>query len=80
MKSIVLTYPDFHSLPKGLKMLLVESEYFFYREVNSPSSRARANIAACRSKAPTHESRFSTSFFIPPDLHGGNGSQRAFPE
>ncbi|HEY9508979.1 MAG TPA: hypothetical protein VIV82_03880, partial [Verrucomicrobiae bacterium] len=73
MKSIVLTYPDFHSLPKGLKMLLVESEYFFYREVNSPSSRERANIAACRSKVPTHESRFSTSFFIPPDLHSGNG-------
>lgn len=30
MKSIVVTYPSFQALPKGLKMLLVESEGFFF--------------------------------------------------
>ncbi len=30
MKSIALTYPDFQSLPKGLKRLLVASEELFF--------------------------------------------------
>jgi hypothetical protein len=38
MKSIVTTYPYFQSLPKGIKMMLVESEEFFFDEI---SSRAR---------------------------------------
>ena len=32
MKSIVTTYPYFQSLPKGIKMMLVASEEFFFQE------------------------------------------------
>jgi hypothetical protein len=32
MKSIVTTYPEFHSLPRGLKQLLVVSESVFFDE------------------------------------------------
>jgi hypothetical protein len=32
MKSIIVTDPDFQSLPKGIKRLLVASESFFFRE------------------------------------------------
>jgi hypothetical protein len=39
MKSIVLTYPGFQALPRGLKQLLVASESYFFREVQ-PSTRA----------------------------------------
>lgn len=30
MKSIVVTYPYFQSLPKGVKMMLIASESFFF--------------------------------------------------
>ena len=32
MKSIMTTYPGFHSLPRGIKKLLLESETFFFSE------------------------------------------------
>jgi hypothetical protein len=32
MKSIMVTYPGFQCLPKGLKQMLVESESFFFEE------------------------------------------------
>ena len=32
MKTILSTYPDFQSLPKGLKQLLVASESFYFGE------------------------------------------------
>ena len=32
MKSIVCTYPDFRTLPKGLKQMLVLSETLFFEE------------------------------------------------
>ncbi|HTR40329.1 MAG TPA: hypothetical protein VMH87_01770 [Pseudomonadales bacterium] len=32
MKSIICTYPDFRSLPKGLKQMLVISENLFFEE------------------------------------------------
>jgi hypothetical protein len=35
MKSIVVTYPGFQTLPKGLKMMLVASESFFFHEANA---------------------------------------------
>ncbi len=34
-KSIVCTYPDFRSLPKGLKQLLVISENLFFEEAQT---------------------------------------------
>lgn len=36
MKSIMTTYPDFQTLPKGLKKMLLASESFFFNEVPSP--------------------------------------------
>ena len=55
MKSIVVTYPDYQSLPKGIKRMLVISESFFFTAINpsfdgsrkkqvytSPSVRAEA--------------------------------------
>lgn len=32
MKPIMMVYPGFQMLPKGLKQLLVESESFFFEE------------------------------------------------
>ena len=32
MKPIMMTYPGYQSLPKGLKQMLVESESFFFEE------------------------------------------------
>jgi len=39
MKSIITTYPDFRSLPKGIKKMLVASESFFYGETKSPMQK-----------------------------------------
>jgi hypothetical protein len=36
-KSIVCTYPDFRTLPKGLKQMLVVSENLFFDEVHTAS-------------------------------------------
>jgi len=35
MKSIMVTYPDFQKLPKGLKQMLVASESFFFEETKT---------------------------------------------
>ena len=37
MKSIMVTYPNFRLLPKGLKQLLLASESFFFEEAMSPA-------------------------------------------
>jgi len=36
LKSIITTYPDFRSLPKEIKKLLVASESFFFGETRFP--------------------------------------------
>lgn len=38
MKSIITNYPDFHSLPRGVKMMLLASEDHFFNEVKSQAS------------------------------------------
>ena len=38
MKSIMVTYPDFQRLPKGLKQLLVASESFFFDEMKTAAT------------------------------------------
>ena len=35
MKSIMMTYPNFQALPRGLRIMLLESESFFFGEANS---------------------------------------------
>jgi hypothetical protein len=37
LKSIVCTYPDFRTLPKGLKQMLVVSENIFFNEAQAPA-------------------------------------------
>jgi hypothetical protein len=48
VKSIVTTYPDFQSLPKGVKKMLVTSESFFFGEANTAPKGledAKPNVA-----------------------------------
>jgi hypothetical protein len=40
VKTIILTYPGFQSLPKGLKQMLVASESFFFGEAKSVATNA----------------------------------------
>jgi hypothetical protein len=40
LKSIVCTYPDFRTLPKGLKQMLVASENIFFNEVTGPAPQS----------------------------------------
>jgi hypothetical protein len=35
MKSIITTYPDFQSLPRGVKKMLLASENFFFGEAKA---------------------------------------------
>ncbi len=47
MKSIVLTYPNFRALPKGLKMALVASETLFFGDAGSGAeARRQGNLMA----------------------------------
>jgi hypothetical protein len=49
MKSIITTYPDFMSLPREIKKLLLASESYFFDEAKiSLSVRAPANVSATR--------------------------------
>jgi len=55
IKSITVTYPDFQSLPKGIKKLLVASESFFFREARSRLAQSRA--AAVKATASVRTTR-----------------------
>ena len=46
MRTIVLTYPGFQSLPKGIKQLLVASESHFFGEATPAVARAITNRPA----------------------------------
>jgi hypothetical protein len=37
MKSIMMTYPNFRTLPKGVKQMLLASESFFFEETTAPA-------------------------------------------
>jgi len=39
MKSILVTYPNFRTLPKGLKQLLLASESFFFNETKTAADK-----------------------------------------
>jgi hypothetical protein len=53
MKTIVLTYPGFHSLPKGLRQMLVVSESIFFSEAKPVISKP----IAIRSKVENYWSK-----------------------
>jgi hypothetical protein len=45
MRSIVMTYPDFQSLPKGIKKMLVISENLFFGHAKTaPVERSHGNL------------------------------------
>lgn len=46
MKPIMVVYPGFQTLPKGLKQLLVESESFFFEEETTFFRRDSKRVAA----------------------------------
>ena len=46
MKPIMVIYPGFQTLPKGLKQLLVESESFFFEEETTFFRRDPKRVAA----------------------------------
>jgi len=46
MKPIMVIYPGFQTLPKGLKQLLVESESFFFEEETTFFRRNPKRVAA----------------------------------
>ena len=65
LKSIVCTYPDFRTLPKGLKQMLVASENLFFNEVSAaPAQVVSRNIEHNRARPwqPTPR-RFNTLDF-----------------
>lgn len=41
MKTIIVTYPDFQGLPRGLKQLLVASESFFFENIKPSTATVR---------------------------------------
>jgi hypothetical protein len=43
MKSIMITYPDFRELPKGIRQMLVVSETFFFEEAMPTPGMAMAH-------------------------------------
>jgi hypothetical protein len=40
MRTIILTYPGFQSLPKGIKQMLIASENFYFEEVGSTAAKS----------------------------------------
>jgi len=57
MRTIVLTYPGFQSLPKGIKQLLVASESHFFGEATPAVARAITNRPAGEKKLASDASR-----------------------
>lgn len=39
MRTIILTYPRFQSLPRGIKQMLVTSESFFFGEAGATAAK-----------------------------------------
>jgi hypothetical protein len=67
MKTILLTYSGFQSLPKGVRQMLVATESFYYGET-IPSAIYSGKKNWANSKVNSH---------CPPPRPGGNGENRA---
>ena len=52
MKSIMTTYPDFQSLPREVKKLLLASESYFFQEANALPATVRDWETATKSHQP----------------------------
>jgi hypothetical protein len=53
MRSIMMTYPGFQALPRGIKRMLVESESLFFAEARSTTDRLIHALG--RASAPVPE-------------------------
>jgi hypothetical protein len=53
MKSIVVTYPNYQSLPKGIKRMLVTSESVFFRDAKT-AQNGREELVRGRAPLATH--------------------------
>jgi len=61
LKTIVCTYPDFRTLPKGLKQLLVASENLFFSEVQTSSVKTGGREAGNRQLWLPPQKQFSAN-------------------
>jgi len=52
IKSIMVTYPDFQSLPKGIKKMLVTSESVFFGDART-ALNGREELVRGRVQTPT---------------------------
>ncbi|HLX97046.1 MAG TPA: hypothetical protein VKU37_15000 [Verrucomicrobiae bacterium] len=43
MRTIILTYPGYQSLPRGIKQMLVASENFYFDEIGTVAASANRN-------------------------------------
>ena len=59
MKTILVSYPYFQSLPKGIKILLVTSENHYFGEVRTTPAKAGAARPTLRTALNEGASRFS---------------------
>jgi hypothetical protein len=58
LKSIVCTYPDFRTLPKGLKQMLVISENIFFNEAQASAVNIIGHEAGNRQLWPVPQRPF----------------------
>jgi hypothetical protein len=79
VKSIVVTYPDFQTLPKGVKKMLVASEEFFFGEARAPYAgwakvQPRVAVAFSPEAMPALTNRFTTTAVMV-DWNRGRGQE-----
>jgi len=65
MKSILVTYPNFQGLPKGLKQMLLASESFFFDQ-SKTAPRQSAGPPVTAPFLSVHENRRGISSLIHP--------------
>jgi hypothetical protein len=58
MKSIMITYPNFRALPKGVKQMLLVSESFFFDQTPAVSTRPK-EITQPKPAVNLHDERSS---------------------
>lgn len=63
MRTIILTYPGYQSLPRGIKQMLVASETFYFEESSSAATHRRPEDAKIA------QFRVTTSFGKPLEVY-----------
>ena len=52
MRTIILTYPGYQSLPRGIKQMLVASENFYFDEFGAIVAHVNSNLPEDAKMAP----------------------------